>query len=130
MTQLRLEPRQIPDTGQRTLVRHGGRSVVIFNVDGQLHAIEDECPHAGAALCTGRLAGHLIQCPAHGLRFDLRTGAMPGNPGMRVPVYSVQAQDGACVLELPAIPHADTLRCAQAEPPPGCHGPRSQPTDA
>jgi nitrite reductase/ring-hydroxylating ferredoxin subunit len=99
MTALKLESQKIPQPGQRALVRHDGRSVVLFNVDGHLHAIEDECPHAGAALCTGRLDGHLIQCPAHGLRFDLRTGAMPGNPALRVPAYLIRAQDGAYVLE-------------------------------
>ena len=114
MTRIRLEPQKVPQAGQRALVRHDGRSVVIFNVDGHLHAIEDECPHAGAALCTGRLAGHVIQCPAHGLRFDLRTGAMPGNPGLRVQVYQVQAQDGAYVLELPAYPD-DTSSCTPTE---------------
>ena len=83
MTPLRLESEKIPQAGQRSLVRHEGRTVVIFNVNGQLHAIEDGCPHAGSALCTGRLDGHVIQCPAHGLRFDLRSGAMPGNSARR-----------------------------------------------
>ncbi|MBS0454476.1 MAG: Rieske 2Fe-2S domain-containing protein [Proteobacteria bacterium] len=98
MSSLQLEPHKIPQPGQRTLVRRDGHSVVIFNVDGQLHAIEDECPHAGSALCTGRLDGHLIQCPAHGLRFDLRTGAMPGNAGMRIQVHAVQEKDGVHFL--------------------------------
>jgi nitrite reductase/ring-hydroxylating ferredoxin subunit len=111
MTQLRLASQKIPPAGQRTLVRHEGRSVVIFNVDGQLHAIEDECPHAGAALCTGRLAGHVIQCPAHGLRFDLRTGAMPGNTALRVPVYPIEFSDGAYVLTLCASRSDHTTHC-------------------
>ena len=115
MTAVLLEPQQIPQTGKRTLVRHDGRSVVIFNVEGHLHAIEDECPHAGAALCTGKLAGHVIQCPAHGLRFDLRTGAMPGNPSLRVQIYPLRAQGETFVLELPAeIPHG-TSRCAPTD---------------
>lgn len=100
-----LEERQVPESGQRSLVRHAGRSIVVFNVEGRLHAIEDDCPHAGAALCTGRLNGHYIQCPAHGLHFDLRTGEMKGNPGLRVPVFAVQTRQGRFVLELPA-PHS------------------------
>jgi len=101
VTPLRLESEKIPQAGQRSLVRHDGRTVVIFNVNGQLHAIEDECPHAGSSLCTGRLDGHVIQCPAHGLRFDLRSGAMPGNPGLRIRVYALRECDGAYMLELP-----------------------------
>ena len=101
MTPLRLESEKIPQAGQRSLVWHDGRTVVIFNVNGQLHAIEDECPHAGSSLCTGRLDGHVIQCPAHGLRFDLRSGAMPGNSALRIRVYALRECDGAYMLELP-----------------------------
>ncbi|MBS0317979.1 MAG: Rieske 2Fe-2S domain-containing protein, partial [Proteobacteria bacterium] len=53
------------------------------------------------SLCTGRLDGHLVQCPAHGLRFDVRTGAMPGNPALRTTTYPVLACDGGHALELP-----------------------------
>jgi 3-phenylpropionate/trans-cinnamate dioxygenase ferredoxin component len=116
MTASRLESQKIPQPGQRALVRHDGRSVVIFNVGGHLHAIEDECPHAGAALCTGRLDGHLIQCSAHGLRFDLRTGAMPGNPGLRVPVYRIHAQGDAFVLERTAAGSDDQNPSPQGQP--------------
>ena len=106
MTSLQLEPQHIPPVGKRALLRRLGHSVVIFNIDGQLHAIEDDCPHAGAALCTGKLSGHLIQCPAHGLRFDVRSGAMPGNPGMSLQVHPVREHEGGYVLELPGTPAA------------------------
>ncbi len=101
MAQLPLAPTDIPPPGQRTLLRRAGREIALFNVDGQLYAIDDSCPHAGSALCTGKLDGLLIQCPSHGLRFDLRTGAMPGNLGLRVHTYPVQREGEGCVLVLP-----------------------------
>lgn len=100
MTRKSLAPQQIPESGQRSLVFHDGETIVIFNVDGQLYAIKNECPHAGAALCSGRLTGHLIQCPAHGLRFDVRTGAMSSNAELRVQVYPILKHDDEYVLEL------------------------------
>lgn len=101
MTLLPLAPHKVPQIGQRTLIFHEGYTIVVFNVDGQVHAIKDECPHTGAALCTGRLSGHIIQCPAHGLRFDLRTGAMPSNSGLHIQVYPVREHNHVYVLELP-----------------------------
>lgn len=96
----RLEAGKLPAEGQRSWVhRDDGQSVALFNVKGQLHAIDDRCPHAGASLCTGKLDGHLLTCPAHGLRFDLRTGAMVGNPLMRVTVFTVRKDGDAYLLE-------------------------------
>jgi 3-phenylpropionate/trans-cinnamate dioxygenase ferredoxin component len=34
--------------GSRKHVRTDGHSLVLFNVDGGVHAIADSCPHAGA----------------------------------------------------------------------------------
>lgn len=101
MALLQLQPQDVPQPGRRTLLRRHGCEVVLFNVDGKLFAIDDQCPHAGAALCTGKLDGAVIQCPAHGLRFDLRSGAMPGNTGLRVAVYPVHERDGTYEVELP-----------------------------
>ena len=102
MTLKCLAPHQIPAPSQRSLIFLDGESIVIFNIDGQLHAIQNECPHAGAALCSGRLTGHLIQCPAHGLRFDMRTGAMFGNPELRVQAYPIRKLEYGYVLEVGA----------------------------
>ena len=101
MPLLNLLPQEVPDVGQRALLRRHGLEIALFNVDGQVYAINDSCPHAGAALCTGRLEGHTVQCPAHGLRFDLRTGAMPGNAALRVAAYPVVEHEGGYALELP-----------------------------
>lgn len=67
--------------GQRKLVFIDGRSVALFNIEGKLHAVDNSCPHNGASLAGGRLDGTVLQCPAHGLRFDLASGCMPGAGG-------------------------------------------------
>ncbi len=57
--------------GQRKLIFIDGKSIVLFNIDGTIHAIDNSCPHNGASLASGKLEGTFLQCPAHGLRFDL-----------------------------------------------------------
>jgi 3-phenylpropionate/trans-cinnamate dioxygenase ferredoxin component len=77
-----IAPGDAPDVGGRMLKFVDGRSVVLFNVEGVIHAIDNSCPHNGASLANGRLDGHILQCPAHGLRFDIVTGCVVGAPGM------------------------------------------------
>ena len=101
MALLYLQAQEVPPVGQRALLRRNGLEIALFNIEGRVYAIGDSCPHAGSALCTGRLDGHLVQCPAHGLRFDVRTVAMPGNPALRVAAYPVLEREGGYALELP-----------------------------
>jgi nitrite reductase/ring-hydroxylating ferredoxin subunit len=77
--------------------RVGGKDVALFNVAGSIHALENSCPHQGAALTGGKLCGRLVSCPAHGLRFDVTTGAMAGGPSLTVKKFSVKI-DGDRIL--------------------------------
>ena len=52
-----------------------GARIVVFNLDGEYHAIEDVCTHDGGLLTGGRVQGDEITCPRHGARFSIRTGA-------------------------------------------------------
>ena len=67
----------------------GSREVAVFNVDGQLYAIDDQCPHQQASLATGTLDGSTVTCPWHGWSFDVRTGKGVGRPGSRVDCFDV-----------------------------------------
>jgi 3-phenylpropionate/trans-cinnamate dioxygenase ferredoxin subunit len=49
--------------------------IAIFNVDGEILAVQDTCSHEDASLADGFLEGHVIECPLHGGQFDLRSGA-------------------------------------------------------
>ena len=57
-----------------------GRGVALFNVDGELFALDNTCPHAGGPLGEGTLQGELVRCPWHGWRFNVRTGYCLKNP--------------------------------------------------
>jgi 3-phenylpropionate/trans-cinnamate dioxygenase ferredoxin component len=86
--------------GQRKLAFVEGRSIVLFNVAGSLYAIENSCPHAGASLASGSLEGCVLRCPAHGLRFDLRTGCMPGVEGLNLKTFSMRAVEDKLLVRL------------------------------
>lgn len=84
---------KVPTPGTRALVEFAGKSLALFNVAGQFYAIDDGCPHQGASLCGGRLDGRVIQCCAHGLRFDLASGYLLNSTALKVASYPVEVQD-------------------------------------
>jgi 3-phenylpropionate/trans-cinnamate dioxygenase ferredoxin component len=66
--------------GQRRVLDVDGVSLAVFNLDGELRAIENVCTHDGGELASGELCGGEIVCPRHGARFDLRTGVVTHPP--------------------------------------------------
>lgn len=92
--------------GRRKLAFVDGRSVVLFNIEGNVIAIENSCPHAGASLANGQLDGHVLRCPAHGLRFDLRACSGPGAPDLCPTRLQVLERDGnfELLIENPGEP--------------------------
>jgi 3-phenylpropionate/trans-cinnamate dioxygenase ferredoxin subunit len=67
-----------PDS--RMIVELDGEHVVVFNLDGEYHAIEDLCTHDNGELASGELDGCQIICPRHGARFDITNGAVLAPP--------------------------------------------------
>ena len=90
----------IPPPEARTVWRVEDRVIVLFHVAGQLYAIDDACPHAGASLANGKLEGRTIQCPAHGLQFDLLTGCLRTSKRFGVRAYGVETRQGKSYLVL------------------------------
>ena len=87
-----------PQAGGRALFEFEDKSLALFNVDGQLFAIDDSCPHQGSSLCGGRLEGRVIQCLAHGLRFDLHSGYLLNSRQFKVTNYPVEIIDGQAFI--------------------------------
>ena len=64
----------IPVNGSK-LVEVDDVRVALFNLNGELYAIEDVCTHDGGPLVEGTIVnGCEVKCPRHGARFDIRTG--------------------------------------------------------
>jgi nitrite reductase/ring-hydroxylating ferredoxin subunit len=79
-----------------------GGSIAVIRVGGRLHAIRDECPHAGASLADGTLEGPIITCPRHGSQFDVTTGARERGPSdFPIRTYRVVSDADATLVEVP-----------------------------
>ncbi len=95
--------------GTRKLVEVAGRSIGVFNIDGEYFALRNSCPHQGGPLCLGQVSGFLmasvpgeytyvrrgeiVRCPWHGWEFDIKTGQSWFDPQrMRVRSYPVSVE--------------------------------------
>jgi nitrite reductase/ring-hydroxylating ferredoxin subunit len=57
-----------------------GIEIFVVNVDGQFYALQNRCTHMRGSLGRGKLNGSIIQCPLHGSKFDVTTGAVLSGP--------------------------------------------------
>jgi 3-phenylpropionate/trans-cinnamate dioxygenase ferredoxin component len=82
-----------------------GRRICLVRHEEEVHAVEDRCPHRDFALSGGDVVGPcVLECPWHGARFDVRTGAVLQGPATdAIAVYAVQVVNGD-VLVGPAVP--------------------------
>ena len=70
----------------------GRYEVAVFNVGGELYAIENNCPHQGGPLADGWMEGALVTCPWHGWCFDVRSGKMTLGEFAVVPRFELQVR--------------------------------------
>ena len=80
--------------GQVRVYEVDGHSIALANLDGAFYALDNVCTHDGGPLGEGRLWDETVECPRHGARFDVKTGAVKALPAVRpVRAYPVH-QDG------------------------------------
>ncbi len=98
---LPLGPADLPPGAMRG-VEVGGRRVLLARVGDALHAIDDDCNHAGGTLSRGTLSGAVVACPMHGMTFDVRTGALTCTPRLCPDQrrYAVVVVDGQAFIEV------------------------------
>ena len=60
--------------GQAISVGLDGKSIALFNVQGKIFAVDNECTHAGGPICEGEVSGTTVTCPWHGASFNLTNG--------------------------------------------------------
>jgi 3-phenylpropionate/trans-cinnamate dioxygenase ferredoxin subunit len=83
--------------GTMKLVHAGLVSVGVYNVDGELYALEDRCSHDDGPLVEGDWEPDeaIAICPRHGARFDIRTGRPLSLPAVfPVETFPVRVEDG------------------------------------
>lgn len=95
------EAADVPRDGHRVYPLED-RYVAVYDVAGDLFAIEDVCTHDGESLAGGEVEDHEVICPRHGARFCLRTGAALTPPAYSpVATFAVRRMDGRLWLGVP-----------------------------
>lgn len=107
-------------SGQRRRFEIEGRAILVLNINGELFALSDKCPHKGGSLEGGKLTGlvessqpgeyrysrpgEMLRCPWHQWEFDVRTGRSWCDPRrMRLMNFNVSVEPGAKLVEGPYV---------------------------
>jgi nitrite reductase/ring-hydroxylating ferredoxin subunit len=88
----------------------GDGEVAVFNVDGDVLAVEAHCLHKGGPLADGHVSDGIVTCPLHWWRYDLRTGERLGAPDLRLSCYAVRVVEGQIEVCLPSARRPSSLR--------------------
>jgi 3-phenylpropionate/trans-cinnamate dioxygenase ferredoxin subunit len=85
------------------IVRVGELALGVYNLGGEIYAIEDRCSHDDGPLCEGDFEcdeGYAV-CPRHGARIDIRTGAALTLPAVEpVATFPVRIEDGIVKVQV------------------------------
>ena len=92
----------IPEGAVRTFFV-GAQHLAIARVAGhEVYAFQDVCTHDGGPLGAGELDDHVVECPRHGARFDIVTGAVRSFPAVTgIETYPVRIEGEAIQVALP-----------------------------
>lgn len=78
-----------------------GRFVAVFDLDGELFALAGACLHRGGPIGEGLVRDGIVTCPYHWWRYEIRSGALVGDPARHLETYPVEVRDGEILVTLP-----------------------------
>ena len=77
--------------------------IAIFNLDGAFYATSDVCTHSFASLSDGFIEDACVECPLHGGRFDIKTGAAIEEPCTEdLEIFPVRIDGDTVLVTVPA----------------------------
>jgi nitrite reductase/ring-hydroxylating ferredoxin subunit len=71
-----------------------GHDIVVFYHEGEVHALDNRCPHMGFPLSRGSSKDGILTCDWHHARFDIKTGGCFDLWADDVPVFAVNIING------------------------------------
>ena len=87
--------------GTVAYVEADGEEIALCRVGDEFYAIANVCTHDGGPLDQGYLDDHEIECPRHGARFDIRTGAVQALPAIvPIPTYEVRVEGDSVLVDV------------------------------
>lgn len=84
------------DVGQMKSVLVGIKRIALYHVEDGFYATSEVCTHSGQSLVEGSLNGEVVTCPAHGGKFNVKTGRAKAFPCI-IPLkkYPVEVRNDA-----------------------------------
>ncbi len=80
--------------GKMKAVKLPGAEVLLVNVEGSFHALNNKCSHAHAPLSHGKLEDCVITCPLHHAQFDVKNGKNLADA--KILFLKMKAKDATC----------------------------------
>jgi 3-phenylpropionate/trans-cinnamate dioxygenase ferredoxin component len=98
-----IEVSALDDVDDEDVMRfdHAGKTYAIYRYQNKVYASDGLCTHERVHLCDGLVQEHVIECPKHNGRFDIRDGRALGAPVcVNLKTYPVKIEDGQIFLEV------------------------------
>lgn len=102
-----LERKFVLCDGYRRVFNVQGQELLLLQHKGQLHLLENTCPHAAYPLHESQLIGDALRCPMHGYLFDVHSGACTYHtegPCRGLYRYALLEEHGEVGVQLPLTP--------------------------
>lgn len=82
----------LPEPGKAKEIGAGSAAICLANVNGEISAMDNACPHRQGPLGQGTIENGKVVCPWHAYAFDTKTGAAAHNPNVQVKIYKVKIE--------------------------------------
>jgi 3-phenylpropionate/trans-cinnamate dioxygenase ferredoxin component len=80
---------------------HDGRTFAIYRIEDNVFASDGLCTHEHVHLADGLVIGHVIECPKHNGRFDVRDGRPLCAPVCeKLKTYPAKVEGGRIFIEV------------------------------
>jgi nitrite reductase (NADH) small subunit len=89
-----------PGVGQVSEAEVNGVAVCLANVQGELSALDNWCPHRQGPLGQGWLEGEAVVCPWHSWTFNVKTGIAEYPVQERVAALPVRVEGEEVLVDL------------------------------
>jgi 3-phenylpropionate/trans-cinnamate dioxygenase ferredoxin subunit len=78
-----------------------GHTYAVYRVEDKVYATDGLCTHEQVHLCDGLVMDHVIECPKHNGRFDIRDGRALGVPVcINLKTYLAKVEGGMVLFQV------------------------------
>src|SRR5262249_8261677 len=91
--------KDVPE-GASKAVKIDGRSIALFQHQGNIYATDNQCPHMGYPLTRGRVRNGVLTCDWHGWSYDMRGGGCFTGGCDDLDTFPVEIRDSGIYIDV------------------------------